>query len=88
MWCLRVVIALPDYKRPSVDVIVKHYKSKESAEKELQRIKEEFFDGELKDDEDFDKGFELYVNEYYNDNSSSMRIPPFDSEIFLVEPLD
>ena len=31
MFCLKVVIAHPDWKRPCVDIIVEHYKNKEDA---------------------------------------------------------
>lgn len=39
MFCLKVAIAHPDWKRPFVDIIVEHYKNKEDAEEGLNKIK-------------------------------------------------
>lgn len=44
VWCLKVLIAHPDYKRPYAEAIVKHFNSKESAEKELLNVKLEFLE--------------------------------------------
>lgn len=40
-WCLHVVIAEPSYKRPSVNIRLHHFNSKESAENKLIEIKKE-----------------------------------------------
>ena len=52
MFCLHVVIAFPDYKRPSAEVSIKHYSTKELAENALQKIKHKFV-CEYVDPEDF-----------------------------------
>ena len=43
MFCLHVVIAFPDYKRPSAEVSIKHYSTQELAENALQKIKHSLF---------------------------------------------
>jgi len=44
MYCLKVAIACPDWKRPFIKFIVEHYKNKEDAEKRLNEIKLDYIE--------------------------------------------
>lgn len=96
IWCLKIVVAYPDYGNPYVGVSVNYYKDKENAEKELRRRKEEFMVGwednaeyptDLTDEEIFNDKFNRYCSQYYDDRCQ-MGQPAFEGEIFLVKIQD
>ncbi|MDD4931362.1 MAG: hypothetical protein PHG66_04445 [Candidatus Colwellbacteria bacterium] len=80
LWCLKIVIAHPDYKRSFASVYVKHYTNKENAEIELRRQKEEFMDDWDDEDEESDGDEELTEEEIFDTK--------FEGEIFLVKSED
>lgn len=82
IWCLKIVIAEPDYKRPSARVIVEHYKTKEEAEVALAEHEEDFIKGNDTDRATFEDCDALFECVYGN---SYMDMRPFDSSIFEVE---
>jgi hypothetical protein len=98
MFCLKVVIAHPDWKRPCVDIIVEHYKNKEDAEKRLNKIKLQYIeDFNLTTDilnssdnqnlisiEDLDKIIENGLLSDYIYQDSYMSHVPFECEIYQV----
>lgn len=54
MYCLKIVIAWPDYKRPSAKCIIHHFKTKTEALKKLDEcITKYISDRDLYDTEDF-----------------------------------
>jgi hypothetical protein len=44
MYCLKVVIAHPDYKRPYAEVIVEHFGTEAEAKGRLSELKNEYID--------------------------------------------
>lgn len=84
MFCLKVIIAYPDYKRPYAEVIVEHFESNEKAEIRLNEIK-------LKYNNDFGiENMNLFemseedLSRYIYEDSYMDQIP-FDFEIFEVK---
>lgn len=88
VYCLKVIIARPDYKRPSVRVIVEHFSTEVSAQARLNEIKEEYigdyFDEDSLTIDEFDTMLKdgsveerVYADAY-------MDMPPFDAKIFRV----
>lgn len=89
MYCLTVIIAHPDYKRPSTQVVVEHFKDEESANSRLNEIKLRYIENFIEDDnitiEEFDRLVEsgklcdiIYVDSY-------MHQPPFESRITKIQ---
>ena len=85
MYCLKVITACPDYKRPYASVTVKHFSTKEAAEVALFELKKEYMDdwGLEWSVEVFDKKLKSgeLSNEVYSD--SYMDMEPFEYEISL-----
>ena len=44
MYCCKVVVAHPDYKRPYAEVIVKHFNDKMSADTYVNEVKKEYIE--------------------------------------------
>lgn len=83
IWCLHVVIAEPCYKRPSVDIRLFHFNSKEAAENKLIEIKKEVMHIYDITDEDIFNDYDRLCELWYGD--SYMDIPPFEAHIFEVK---
>lgn len=76
MYCLKVAIACPDWKRPFIKFIVEHYKNKEDAEKRLNEIKLDYI-------EDYNITKELLNKTNNNENNDN------DSDNYIsIEELD
>ena len=89
MYCLKVVIARPDHKRPDAKVIVKHYGTRNEAEEGLKEIKQEYigdFDDEDLTVEKLDEMMEKGELDDYVYVDCFMDIPAFEAEIFEVKP--
>lgn len=82
-WCLHVVIAEPSHKRPSVNIRLHHFNSKESAENKLIEIKKEImrlYDiNDINIFDDYSRMCELWYGDCYMD------IPPFEANIFQIK---
>jgi len=84
MFCLKVIIAYPDYKCPYAEVIVEHFESNEKAEIRLNEIKLKYNkDFGLEDMNLFEMSEEQLSRYIYED--SYMDQIPFDFEIFEVK---
>lgn len=94
MYCLRVEIAEPDYKRPKLNITIEYYTKKEYALDRLKELKEEYIGGNevLDENEDYitvERLDEMISNGELNDYiycDSYMSHPAFFSEIKVVEP--
>lgn len=96
MYCLKIVISWPDYKRPSTQCIIHHFKTKTEALKKLDECITKYIeDRDLYDTEDGDEKFvsidkfkkwisngKLYDIIYKN---FYMDQPPFEWNIFKVK---
>lgn len=86
MFCLKVIIAHPSYKRPYSEVIVEHFETQNEAEKRLDEIKIQYNEDFKCDDDDinlFDMSEGELLDYIYSD--SYMDQPPFDYEIFEIK---
>ena len=98
MYCLKVIISRPDYKRPYSKVIVEHFRTEDDAKTRLNEIKTDYIEdhaltkdifGLEKDEQlisiqDFDKLVENGGLLDYIYSDSYMDQPPFESEIIQV----
>lgn len=99
MYCLKVVISCPDYKRPYSKVIVEHFGTEDDAKTRLNEIKTEYIedhyltkdifnfehDEQLISIPEFDKLVENGGLLDYIYSDSYMDQPPFESEIIKIE---
>jgi hypothetical protein len=84
MFCLKVIIAHPDYKYPYAEVIVEHFESNEKAEIRLNEIKLKYNkEFGLENMNLFDMSEEQLSRYIYED--SYMDQIPFDFDIFEVK---
>jgi len=92
MFCLKVIIAHPDYKRPYTTVIVEHFKTKEEAIDRLNKIKLDYInDHDLVEGDDIAELIEEFDNllnssklsEYIYGDAYTDQLP-FEWDIFEV----
>ena len=83
VWCLEVLIARPDFKRPSAELKVLHFNSKEKADAKLAELKKEYMDDFDAEDEVVDIDSEEHYDRVFLE--SYMDLQPFYCKVYKVE---